>query len=42
MQIEMGLGVDTKVLAEKRSKVQDPFVDLDHLKFRVQGSGFRV
>mmetsp|Transcript_30263 Transcript_30263/g.48717 ORF Transcript_30263/g.48717 Transcript_30263/m.48717 type:complete len:212 (-) Transcript_30263:582-1217(-) len=43
MQIEMGLGVDTKVLAEKRSKVQDPFVDLDHFvgwKWR-RGAGRR-
>ena len=31
MKVQVRLGVDTQVLAEKRGKVQDPFVNLDNL-----------
>ena len=31
VKVQVRLGVDTQVLAEKRGKVQDPFVNLDNL-----------
>ena len=42
VKVQVRLGVDTQVLAEKRGKVQDPFVNLDNLVGRQLAARLRA
>ena len=42
VKVQVRLGVDTQVLAEKRRKVQDPFVNLDNLVGRQLAARLRA
>ena len=42
VKVQVRLGVDTQVLAEKRGEVQDPFVNLDNLVGRQLSARLRA